>query len=109
MDSKTIGKYAFWAGLILAVVVALVPEENMSEWAVWVMIILGLVGGYLRVSEKSETHFFVMTMALALFSNSLGDLPTIGDFITDILAGVVTFLGAAVIAVAVRNVISWFR
>lgn len=109
MEPKTIGKYAFWLGLILAVLIALVPEENMSEWVVWAMILLGLVGGYLRVSKESELHFFMMTLALAVFSDALFALPTVGEFLTDILFGVATFLGAAVIAVVVRNIVSWFR
>ena len=107
MTSQTVGKYAFWLGIILAVVIALVPDIN--EGVVWAMIILGLIGGWLRVSEKSETHFFLMTLALATFSGSLSELPTIGEFITNALNGATTFLGAAVVAVAFRNIVSWFR
>jgi len=107
MTSSTLGKYAFWVGLVLAVVIALVPD--LDPGFTWAMIVLGLIGGWLRVSEKSESHFFLMTLALAVFSGSLSALPTIGDFITDILDGATTFLGAAVLAVAFRNIIGWFR
>jgi hypothetical protein len=107
MSSTMLGKYAFWVGLVLAIVIALVPDLDPAF--TWVMIVLGLIGGYLRVSEKSETHFFLMTLSLAVFSGSLAELPTIGAFITDILDGATTFLGAAVVAIAFRNILGWFR
>ena len=107
MTRQTLGKYAFWLGLILAVVVAL--DENINESIGWVVIVIGLIGGYLRVSEKSEMHFFLMTVALFTFSGSLGSFPRIGPVLTDIISGVATFLGAAAIAVVFRNVVSWFR
>ncbi|MDA1330353.1 MAG: hypothetical protein O3B43_04725 [Chloroflexi bacterium] len=107
MNSMQIGKYSFWAGIILAIVIALWPEP--AEWAPWLLIVLGLVGGYVRVSEESESHFFIMTIALALFYNVLLDLPTLGLFLTDVFASIVTFLGAAVVAVVFRNILGWFR
>lgn len=107
MTPQTLGKYAFWLGIVLAIVVALVPEIN--EGVVWAMIVIGLIGGYLRVSEKSEIHFFLLALALNATKESLFFLPTIGEFLTDILSGVSIFLGAAVIAVVFRNIIGWFR
>jgi len=107
MNSQTLGKYAFWLGLILAVVIALVPDIN--DGVVWAMIVIGLIGGYLRISEKSEMHFFLLALALNATKDSLEFLPTIGDFLTDILFGISVFLGAAVIAVVFRNIVGWFR
>lgn len=109
MDSQSIGKYAFWVGLILAVIIAIVPEGDMSPWVTWAMLVLGLVGGWLRVSEKSEMHFLLLTLALFATANSLEALPSFGEVITGILTSIATFLGVAVIAVVVRNIIDWFR
>ena len=107
MNSKKLGKYSFSAGLILAIVIALWPEP--TEWSFWLLTILGLVGGYLRVSKASESHFILLTIGLFLFGGLLGDFPTLGLFLVDIFDGLSSFLGAAVIAVVVRNVVSWLR
>jgi hypothetical protein len=107
MDSKTVGKYVFWAGVILAFIFALWPDP--ADWAPWLLLLLGFAGGYMRVSKESETHFFVMTIALYVFSDLLYELPTIGQVLGDIFSSIGLFLGAAVLAVIVRNVIGWFR
>ena len=107
MDSKKLGKYLFWAGVILAVILALWPDPE--EWAFWLMIILGLVGGYTRVSKSSETHFIILTLGLTFFSDILSEIPTLGDFLVDIFGGIALFMGAAVVAIVFRNIVGWFR
>ncbi len=107
MNSKKFGKYTFLAGIILAVVIALWPEP--TEWSFWLLIILGLVGGYARISKASESHFILLTIGLAFFGSILGDFPTLGNFFVDIFDGLTQFLGAAVVAVVVRNIVGWFR
>ncbi len=107
MDSKKFGKYTFLAGVILAIVIALWPEP--AEWAPWLLIILGLVGGYTRISKTSESHFILLTIGLTLFGDVVGEFPTLGNVVVDIFSGLSLFLGAAVVAVVVRNIIGWFR
>jgi hypothetical protein len=107
MDSKKLGKYLFWAGVILAVVLALWPEPE--DWAYWLLVIFGLVGGYTRVSKDSETHFIVLALGLSVFGSIIGEIPTLGEFLVDIYEGISIFMGAAVIAVVTRNIIGWFR
>lgn len=107
MNSKKLGKFAFLAGIILAVVIAIWPEP--TDWSFWLLIILGLVGGYLRVSKASESHFILLAIGLSLFGGIIGDFPTLGTLFVDIFDGLNSFLGSAVIAVVVRNIIGWFR
>jgi hypothetical protein len=107
MDSKTIGKYVVWAGIILAVVFAIWPEP--ADWAPWLLVLLGLVGGYMWVAKEDETQFFIMVIALHLFNDVLYQLPTIGNVFGDIFSALALFLGAAAIAVVVRIIVNWFR
>ncbi len=107
MDSKRFGKYSFLAGVVLAVVIALLPDP--SDWAYWLLILLGLVGGYHRVSKASESHFILLTIGLSFFGGVIGEFPTLGSFFVDIFDGLTLFMGAAVVAVVVRNIIGWFR
>ena len=107
MDSNTIGRYALMAGIVLAVILALWP--NTVDAALWLLIVIGFVAGYLGVAEENETHFFIMSVALFTFVTVLAEFPSIGEFLTQILEGTRTFFGAAVVALVVRNVIGWFR
>ncbi len=107
MNSKTFGKFTFLAGVVLAIVIALWPDP--SQWAFWLLIVLGLVGGYTRISKASESHFILLTIGLHFFGGILGDFPTLGSFFVGIFDGLSQFLGAAVVAVVVRNVFGWFR
>ena len=107
MDTRTAARWAFIIGLVLAIIVALVPD--ISDWAVWVMLVLGLFAGYVFISVDDELRFFVLSIALVYFTNSLSALPSIGEILTDMARSIATFFGAMVIALAVRNIIDWIR
>lgn len=110
MDIKSIGKYAFLLGIVIAVIIGLVPAESMSEWVIWLMILLALVGGWVHISREDETHFIILTIGLALFSRSLNQLPpSVGEGLTSVFDQLATFLGVAIIALVVRNILGWFR
>lgn len=108
MDVKMIGKYAFLLGIVLAVIIGVVPAESMSEWVVWLMILLALVGGWLHISKESESHFILLTIGLALFYGALFDLPSLGETFTGIFDQLTTFFGVAILAIVVRNIFGWF-
>lgn len=107
MDTKRIGKYIFWVGIVLALVFAIWAES--PDWIPPLLIVLGLLGGYMRISKVSEVHFIVLSIGLAFFGNVLAEFSTFGTFLTDLIGGLIFFLGGAVLALVVRNIISWFR
>ena len=109
MDRKSIGRYAFLIGLILAIVVGLVPADGVTEWLTWIMVVLALVGGWIHIQPKDEGNFILLTIGLALFFGSVFDLPSIGEFLTDVLEEITGFMGIAVVAIVVRNIVGWFR
>jgi hypothetical protein len=109
MDVKTVGRYLFLAGIVLAVIIGIVPAQNISEWVVWLMIIIALVGGWIFIPQGEETEFILITLAVLFFSQLLGDLPpSLATPVMGTLAELGNFLGVAVLAVALRTVISWF-
>jgi hypothetical protein len=105
MDRPTIARWAFIVGLALAVIIALVT--NIDEWAVWIMIVLALYAGWEFVSEDQEHHFFLVAISLVFFSQTLADLPSIGEPLTALLTSLSTFFGVMVVALVVRNIIGW--
>lgn len=106
MDLKTLGKYSFIAGTALALLGALV---DLGNGAVWILGLLGLFGGFTRVSKSSETHFLILALALHIFGPFIGTWPTpeIGAYIAAFFEGMDGLLGFAAIAVILRNIYHW--
>jgi hypothetical protein len=71
-------------------------------WVAWVLAVLGLVVGFLNVSTKEPQGFLLPAVALALSASAVRSLPGVGFVLTNILANVVAFVGAAMLVVAIR-------
>ena len=105
MDRPVIARWAFIVGLALALIIALVPD--IEDWVVWLMILVGLYAGWEFITEDQEHHFFLVAIALVFFSQTLIDIPSVGETLTALLTGLATFFGAMAIAVVVRNIVKW--
>lgn len=108
MDTRSLARWAFIIGLILAIVIALVPD--VPEALLWVMILLGAFAGWAFIAEgEAEHHFLLIAIGLVFFQNAFASLPSLGESITALLTTVAIFFGVMVIAIVVRNVILWVR
>ncbi|HLD94364.1 MAG TPA: hypothetical protein VI703_09215 [Anaerolineales bacterium] len=105
MDRPTIARWAFIVGLALALIIALVTD--IEDWVVWLMILVGLYAGWEFVTEDQEHHFFLVAITLVFFSQTLIDIPSVGETLTALLTSMSTFFGAMAIAVVVRNIVKW--
>ena len=105
IDTDALARWAFILGLILAILIALVAD--ISEWAQWVMVLLGLVAGYLFITEEAEHHFVLLAIGLALSSQIIATLTAIGGIFTAVLNSLATFFAVMVVALVVRNIIAW--
>jgi hypothetical protein len=99
-DLEKVGRWAFIAGIVLAVLAGLLVVG--VTWVAWVLAILGLVVGFLNVSTKQPQGFLLPAVALALSASAVRSLPGVGFVLTNILANAVAFIGAAMLVVAVR-------
>lgn len=112
VDMAAVGKWSFLVGLTLAAVLGVLPSTQLNpvvtDWARYILMLLGLVGGVLFINKAEENSFIILSIGLALFGNSLGAIPQIGTYLSGINGALVFFLGFAVIGVVVRNIISWF-
>jgi hypothetical protein len=106
MELKTIGKYAFIAGIVLALIGVF---ADLGDTGLLLIGLLGLAGGFTRVSKASETHFLVLALALHTFSVAIGTWPTpeIGEYLAKFLAGADGLIAFAAIAVILRNLYHW--
>ena len=95
MDTKLIGTWSFFIGMVLAVATVFV---NLGEWIHQVLIILGILAGIFHHKIKNElVTLGIIYLGLALASSSMGKLIAVGSFISDIVAAWVSFLGPVVL------------
>jgi len=95
-----IGKWAFVVGLVIAVAGGLGFEQ---VWFGWVLAALGLIVGFLNVSDKETQTFLLAAIALIVAAAAVGAIPYVGDIVTRIIANLVLFLGGAVLVVALKS------
>ncbi len=100
MGSLKLGTIALVAGLIIAVAGAF----GLSEpWFAWVLVVLGLIVGFLNVSGREAHRFLLASIGLMLSASSVAALPYIGASVSAVLANIVTFLAPAVLITALQS------
>ena len=73
MEVKTveekIGHYSFIGGVVIAVVLGLVPAATLgtaSGWLASLLVVLGLIVGFLNVTGKETKEFMMVAVVLII-------------------------------------------
>lgn len=71
-----IGAYAFLIGVVLAIIIGLFSEPLQSSggWIYTALIIIGLIVGFMNVSDKNSRTFLVASLAIVIVA-ALGSDP----------------------------------
>lgn len=94
MNTKMIGLWSFFIGMVLALATAFV---NLGEWVTQVLIILGILAGFFHQKIRDEiVSFGIIYLGLTAAISSIDDLKVVGPIISDIAAAWVGFLGPVV-------------
>lgn len=106
MKSELIGKWAFIIGLLIALIAGVV-QAYVSEMML-VLFILGLIVGFLNISEKTSQKFLIAVIALMIMGvASIGVLSVFGaaisTYISAVLGNFISFVGAAALVVAIKT------
>lgn len=127
VDLAPAGRWIFLIGVAVSLLgglyVALpsTTDPNVQTWLIYLLIVLGLVGGYLHVRKEDEHHFILISVALIVILVNLNPFSVIqdvtigssvvnfGDYITAMLQYFTVFLSMGVVGITFRNVIGWFR
>ena len=99
MSSAKIGRWAFLAGLAVAVIVGFTG----GNWGTWLLLVLGLVVGFLNITGSESHNFLLAAVALTITAASLGGLPLVGGLVSNVLSASVVFISAATVVVAVKS------
>ena len=110
---KQIGNYSFIVGVILAIVLGLAAPKlgAATPWLWSLLIVLGLVVGFLNVSGKETKEFLWVTVALVVVAfagsaqiNSWSNVELIGPYLKGIFDSILALVVPASIVVALKEV-----
>lgn len=110
-----IGAYAFLVGVVLAVAIGLwnEPLQSAGGWLYTVLVIMGLVVGFMNVGDKNAKTFLMASLALVIVG-ALGAEPlryialnnwTV-EKLSNILTSLLVLFVPATIIVALKTVFS---
>lgn len=103
-----IGSWAFIAGLIIAVIAGLAKSDQLGSLVALVLVLIGIIVGFLNVTEKEATPFLVAAIALLATGSaaSMGaiTLLDLGARLTAALDAIAVFVAPAAIIVAVKQI-----
>jgi len=103
MNMEKIGEWIFLLGVIIAILAGLLSPG--SETVATILVILGLVVGFLNITEKESTNFLIAAIALILTGTvSLSVLGSIGAMIKEIVIYISIFVMPAALIVALKLV-----
>ena len=107
MGSK-LGQWSFIIGVGVAVVISLfVLNKQIADWVPLLLVVLGLMVGFLNVTEKETTPFLIACAALLITQTSsdrLSVIPSIGGYLANIVQNVGVFVTPAAILVALKAI-----
>jgi len=111
---KQIGNYSFIVGVIIAIVLGLAATRlpaGATSWLWSLLIVLGLVVGFLNVSGKETKDFLWVTVALVVVAfagsvqvESWEHVQLIGTFLKGIFDSILAFVVPASVVVALKEV-----
>lgn len=118
MDMEQIGEYAFLAGVIIAIAVGILSgmalvamDAGTTGLITLVLVVLGLVVGFLNIKDKEIKTFLIA--AIALISVGSAQLTVVNDVIAplgtvlqDIVGYIAVFVAPAALVVALKAVYS---
>lgn len=106
---EVIGKWAFLIGLVIAIVAGLIEGYYTIPYASLILVILGLIVGFLNITEKDTVKLLVAIIALmgvgAATVIVIGEvITTINTILLALVTNILVFAGAAGLVVAVKAI-----
>ena len=103
-----LGQWAFVIGVILAILFGVIPKD-LESMAILVLVVLGLVVGFLNVTEKESTPFLIAAAALMITANAGTNLSVIrpevlGSFLQSAVEKIGVFVAPAAVIVALKSI-----
>ena len=86
---------------IVVLLVAVVGAFVAIPQAALILVVLGLVAGFVGVEEDNRQNYLILAIALTTVAGALGGIPGGGGYISSILGDVSSAVNAGAVAVIV--------
>jgi len=109
MVNPEYGHWAFILGVIIAIIAGLAIgfiDATTGGWITIFLVVLGVIVGFLNISEKETQPFLIATIALMLVGTSLSGLNIVdlGMYLTSIVSNIAAFVAPAALIVALKAI-----
>jgi len=113
MDKK-IGNYSFVIGVILAIILGVAAPQlgEATAWLVSLLVVLGLIVGFLNVTGKETKEFLTIVAILVIVAyagsaaGTLGGVMYIGEYLQGIFTQLLAFVVPAAVVVALKDIVA---
>jgi hypothetical protein len=99
---KNIGKWLYFLGLLVAVIVALIGFQ--ASWLSLILMLVGILAAIFYMDSDDIVHIGIRYLVLGAVYNVLDGIPAIGPYLTGIFGAVFAFLGPVVLT----TLVIWF-
>ena len=112
--NNSLGSWAFILGVLIAIVAGLALGAgvlgDLGQYVAIILVILGLVVGFLNIGAKEVTDFLIAAIALvAVGAANLATIPAIGTYLASMLSYVAAFVAPAALVVALKAIYAMGR
>ncbi|MBU0460033.1 MAG: hypothetical protein KJ597_05510 [Nanoarchaeota archaeon] len=105
MEIHRVAHYAFFVGLLIAIVAGLFRDVFSPQVLVTTLVILGFFVGLFNLTAKETTPFLLASIALMLAGIvNLGLIPAVGPYLRSILSNIVVFVVPGAILVGIKTI-----
>lgn len=109
-ERSKVGEWSFIVGTVIAVLIGLFSgslTDSVKGWLVLLLVVLGLIVGFLNITEKETTPFLVAGIAL-IATGTAGDtlsiIPVVGGYVSGIVKAISVFVTPGAIVVAIKAI-----
>jgi hypothetical protein len=103
--ANTLGGWAFLIGVLLALIFAFFPFAGLA----WLLVVLGLVIGFLNISESETQKFLFAGTVLVIIGALTKDVFGSVMYLAEIFNNLVALFAPATIIVALKSVFGLAR
>ncbi len=116
MDKK-VGHYSFIIGVIIAIILGLIPTSTLGAaygWLASLLVILGLIVGFLNVPSKETKEFLLVAVVLVITAGigtgagavlESATVLGIGGYLSGLFSQVLAFIVPATVVVALKDIL----
>ena len=107
---KRIGNYAFTIGVIVSIVLGLVSLGTATPWLASLLVVLGLIVGFINVTGKETKEFLIVATVLIIAAamggagGTLGGVEMLGPYLQGVFNQILAFVVPATVVVALKDI-----